>query len=130
MLKTAQIVSSLAVAEPLIVRAARAAEVAGAHADVVDTESRFPQESLEALKAEKLLGIMVPAALGGEEADVADVVDICYTLGRACSSTGMIYAMHQVKAACIANHGMDSQWHREVDTAIRAFRPGCSRVLP
>ena len=56
---------------------------------------------------------MVPQALGGEHASVADVVDVCYTLGRACSSTGMIYAMHQVKAACIAHHGMDSAWHRD-----------------
>ena len=76
-------------------------------------QAAFPHEALEALKAEKLLGIMVPAALGGEEAGIADVADICYALGRACSSTGMIYAMHQVKAACIVRHGMDSQWHRD-----------------
>jgi acyl-CoA dehydrogenase len=59
------------------------------------------------------LGILAPAALGGENAAVSDVVDICYTLGRACSSTGMIYAMHQVKAACVAYHGMASPWHRD-----------------
>lgn len=113
MLKTAQTVSPLPVAEPLSARAARAAEVAAAHANVVDAESRFPQEAIDALKAEKLLGIMVPASLGGEEASVAEVVDVCYTLGRACSSTGMIYAMHQVKAACVAYHGMESQWQRD-----------------
>jgi acyl-CoA dehydrogenase len=113
MLKTAQTVSPLPVAEPLNVRAARAAEVAAAHANAVDADSRFPQEALDTLKAEKLLGILVPASLGGEEASVAEVVDVCYTLGRACSSTGMIYAMHQVKAACVAYHGMDSQWQRD-----------------
>ena len=68
---------------------------------------------MAALKAEKLLGIMVPASLGGEEASVAEVVDVCFALGRACSSTGMIYAMHQVKAACVVHHGMDSAWHRD-----------------
>src|ERR1700712_2445261 len=99
--------------DSLATRAARAAEVAAAHAGAVDADSRFPQEAIDALKAEKLLGIMVPAALGGEAASVSDVVDVCYTLGRACSSTGMIYAMHQVKAACIAHHGMESEWHRE-----------------
>lgn len=113
MLKTAQTVSPLPVAESLRARAARAAEAAAAHAHAVDAESRFPQEAFDVIKAEKLLGIMVPASLGGEEASVADVVDICYTLGRACSSTGMIYAMHQVKAACIAYHGMASPWHRD-----------------
>jgi len=113
MLQTAQTVSSLSSAESLVIRATRAAEIAAAHAGAVDAGGRFPQEAIDALRSEKLLGIMVPSALGGEQASVADVVDICYTLGRACSSTGMIYAMHQVKAACVAYHGMDSKWHRD-----------------
>ena len=113
MLQTAQTISSLSAAESLTVRAARAAEIAAAHAGTVDADSRFPQEAMDALRSEKLLGIMVPSALGGEQASVADVVDVCYSLGRACSSTGMIYAMHQVKAACVAYHGMDSKWHRD-----------------
>ncbi len=61
---------------------------------------------MAALRSEKLLGIMAPQSLGGEAAGVGDVVDVCYRLGRACSSTGMIYAMHQVKAACVVHHGM------------------------
>ncbi len=112
MAQTAQTVS-LPVPGDLISRAARVAGIAATHAGEVDAESRFPQEALDALKAEKLLGIMVPAQLGGEQASVADVVDVCYTLGRACASTGMIYAMHQVKAACITHHGLDSAWHRD-----------------
>ena len=113
MLQTAQTVSSLSSAESLPVRAARAAEIAAAPANAVDAESRFPAEAMDALRSEKLLGIMVPSALGGEEASVADVVDVCYALGRACSSTGMIYAMHQVKAACVAYHGMENSWQRD-----------------
>jgi len=101
-----------AAVESIAIRAARAAVVAAEHAAAVDADSRFPQEAIDALKAENLLGILVPAELGGEEASVADVVDVCYALGRACSSTGMIYAMHQVKAACVAYHGMESEWHR------------------
>ena len=112
MAQTAQTVP-LPIRDDLASRAARVAMIAAAHADDVDARSRFPQEALDALKAEKLLGIMVPRELGGEEASVADVVDVCYTLGRACSSTGMIYAMHQVKAACIAHHGLDGPWHRD-----------------
>src|SRR4051812_44463067 len=96
----------------LNVRAQRVAEIAAAQADAVDRDARFPFEALAALKGEKLLGIMVPASLGGEEASVGEVVDICYRLGQACSSTAMIYAMHQVKAACIVHHGMDSAWQR------------------
>src|ERR1700712_872205 len=111
MLQTVQTASPPA--ENIAARAARAAEVAAAHAGAVDAQSRFPQEAMDALKAENLLGIMVPASLGGEEASVADVVDVCFRLGRACSSTAMIYAMHQVKAACVVHHGMDSAWHRD-----------------
>ncbi len=120
MLKTAPTVSPLPAAEPLKIRAERAAQAAALHADTVDAESRFPQEALETLKAEKLLGIMVPAALGGEEAGIGEIVDVCYMLGRACSATGMIYAMHQVTAACIARHGTDSQWHRDFMTRMVA----------
>jgi acyl-CoA dehydrogenase len=118
MLKTAQSISPFHAAESLGARAARAAEVAAAHAGAVDAACRFPQEAMDAIRSEKLLGIMVPASLGGEEASVAEVVDVCYALGRGCSSTGMIYAMHQVKAACIAYHGMDSAWHREFMTRM------------
>ena len=99
-------------AESLAVRADRVAEIAAAGADAVDRDARFPFEAIAALKAEKLLGILVPASLGGEEASVGDVVDICYRLGQACSSTAMIYAMHQVKAACVVHHGMDNAWQR------------------
>ncbi|HEY4276291.1 MAG TPA: acyl-CoA dehydrogenase family protein [Rhizomicrobium sp.] len=99
--------------EPLTERMERAAAIAAAHAGAVDAEARFPLEAITALKAEGLLGIMVPAALGGEEKNVSEVVDVCYRLGRACSSTAMIYAMHQVKAACVVHHGMDSAWHRD-----------------
>ena len=98
--------------EKIAARAARCAQIAAAHAAAVDADSRFPVEAMDALKAENLLGILVPPELGGEGASVADVVDVCYALGRACSSTGMIYAMHQVKAACVVYHGMESPWHR------------------
>lgn len=110
MLQTAQTLSPSP--EPLSIRAARAAVIAAQYANDVDANSRFPQEAMDALRSENLLGIMVPPELGGEGASVADVVDICYALGKACSATGMIYAMHQVKAACIVDHGMESSWHR------------------
>src|SRR6202012_4074525 len=32
---------------------------------------------------------------------------------RACAATGMIYAMHQVKVACVVRHGVGSDWHRD-----------------
>ena len=102
-----------AVAEPFLARADRVAAIAAQHADAVDAAGRFPEEAVEALRAEKLFAIMVPRELGGEGATTADVVDVCYRLGRACAATGMIYAMHQVKVACVVRHGMESDWHRD-----------------
>jgi acyl-CoA dehydrogenase len=42
--------------------------------------------------------------LGGEGANIAEIADVCYILGQACSSTALIYAMHQIKMACIVRH--------------------------
>jgi acyl-CoA dehydrogenase len=99
--------------DDIAVRAGRVARIASLHADAVDREARFPAEAIAALKAERLLGLQAPRALGGEDGSIGDVADVCYILGRACSSAAMIYAMHQVKAACIVQHGSDGAWHRD-----------------
>ena len=49
-------------------RATRVATVAKAYADEVDRVGRFPQEAVDAMKAERLLSIQVPSELGGESA--------------------------------------------------------------
>ena len=85
-------------------RAQAAATVAGTHALEVDANSRFPAEAFAEIRKQRLLGVMVPPALGGEGASLAKVVDVCYTLGQACAATGMIYAMHQIKMGCIVRH--------------------------
>ena len=96
-------------------RAGRVAQVAAAHAAAVDSAGRFPQECVAALKAERLLGILVPQSLGGEGASLGEVADVCFLLGQSCSSSGMIYAMHQVKVGCVTRHCGD--------------RPGLVRIL-
>jgi acyl-CoA dehydrogenase len=92
-------------------RAQAAAAIAAAHAAAVDTDARFPDEAFAAIRAQRLLGILVPAELGGEGATIADVVDVCYVLGRACASTAMIYAMHQIMVACLVRHAREHAWH-------------------
>ena len=88
-----------------------AASAAAQHAGEVDRAGRFPAEAVAALKAQRLFGMAVPKELGGEEASTTDVADSCFRLGRACSSTAMIFAMHQIKVACILRHGRGSAWH-------------------
>lgn len=108
-LATASIHRSAAPAATLGERAAAVASVAARHAAEVDSAPRFPAESFAAVKAQRLLGILAPPNLGGEGAAVHQVADVCYRLGQACSSTAMIYAMHQVKVACLVRHGRGSE---------------------
>jgi acyl-CoA dehydrogenase len=88
----------------LTARARAAAEVAKTNAGAVDAEARFPSESFAEIRRQRLLGIQVPQTLGGEGASIAEIADVCYILGQACSSTALIYAMHQIKMACIVRH--------------------------
>lgn len=94
-------------------RAMQVAEIAREHAADVDALARFPSEAIAAAKAAGLVGAMVPVELGGEAATVSDMVEVCYVLGQACSSTGMIFAMHQVKAACLIRHAGEDAWVKD-----------------
>jgi acyl-CoA dehydrogenase len=88
----------------LTARARPAADVAKMTAAAVDAEARFPRESFAEIRKQRLLGIQVPQPLGGEGAGIAEIADVCYILGQACSSTALIYAMHQIKMGCIVRH--------------------------
>ncbi|WP_022721846.1 acyl-CoA dehydrogenase family protein [Rhodopseudomonas sp. B29] len=95
---------------PLTERGAKVAEIAAADAEAVDREGRFPKAALDAAKLHRLLGAQIPVEFGGEGASIEDVAEMCYTLGRACSSTAMIVAMHQTKVACLVRHGRGNEW--------------------
>jgi len=90
-------------------RAQAAAAVAAKNSQSVDAAARFPTEAFDVIREQRLLGIMVPTSLGGEGASLGDVTDVCYQLAQACASTGMIYAMHQVKVACLVRHHQGSR---------------------
>jgi acyl-CoA dehydrogenase len=104
-------------------RARTVAAIAAQHAPDVDSAARFPAEAFAAVKAQRLLGIMVPKAGGGEGASIADVADVCYLLGQSCASSGMIYAMHQIKMACILRHMRSSA------TLAETLRRVCTEQL-
>src|SRR5689334_11555803 len=97
-----------------------AATVAAAAADDVDEKGRFPQEAIEAIRAHKLLGAQIPTRLGGFGASIHDITEMCYTLGRGCSSAAMIFAMHQTKVACLVRHGRDSAYHEKLMRRVAA----------
>jgi acyl-CoA dehydrogenase len=93
-------------------RAELMATAAAGAADKVDHEAKFPSEAFVVAKSQRLLGIQAPIELGGEAASVSDVADLCYLLGRACASTAMIFAMHQIMVTILVRHAPNSAWHR------------------
>jgi acyl-CoA dehydrogenase len=104
----------------LTARARAAADVARANAAAVDAEARFPGEAFAELRKQRLLAIQVPQALDGEGATIAEIADVCYILGQSCSSTALIYAMHQIKMACIVRHFKNNAAHERILRRIGA----------
>ena len=93
-----------------IERTAAVASAAAADADEVDRDARFPQSRYRYRARAKAARRQIPVEFGGFGASIYDVTDICYTLGRACASTAMIFAMHQTKVACVVRHGRGSPY--------------------
>src|SRR5579875_1928115 len=79
-------------------------EVSAPVADEVDRDARFPKESIDALRADGLLAALVPPSHGGPGMPMPVVADTVRMLAHHCSSSAMVYAMHQIQVACIARH--------------------------
>jgi acyl-CoA dehydrogenase len=85
----------------------RTCEVTTEHAGDADRDARFPVEALTVLRETGLLGLMVPAELGGFGGDVDDLVDVTIELGRADLSVALVFAMHCQQAAAVARFGSE-----------------------
>ncbi len=90
-----------------------AAGVAADNAAKVDADSRFPIETLTALREVAALSAPVPRELGGLGCSMGELTELCSTLAQGCGSSGMVLAMHFIQVACIARHGMGSPYLRE-----------------
>ena len=90
-----------------------AREVAAQHAPDVDSKARFPSETFEALKQARLLSAAVPKELGGAGCNMRELTEMCSVLAQGCAASGMILAMHHIQIACIARHGMSSDFFRK-----------------
>jgi acyl-CoA dehydrogenase len=89
-----------------------AQEIAAVHADAVDRDARFPHEAITALREAEALSAFVPAELGGGGVSVPTLARACFELGRRCSATAMVFAMHQIQATTIVRH-LDGEWFEE-----------------
>ena len=90
-----------------------AGDVAAAHADAVDRDARFPEEAVAALREVRALSAFVPIELGGSGVSFAALARACYELGRRCSSTAMVFAMHQIQAATVVRHLEGTAWFED-----------------
>jgi alkylation response protein AidB-like acyl-CoA dehydrogenase len=76
--------------------------VAGQYAADVDSDARFPEEAVTALRDSGLLGLTLSRELGGLGAGPHELVEVLGSLAGVCGSTAMIYLMHVSAAMPIA----------------------------
>lgn len=79
-----------------------AAEVAQPAASEVDSDARFPQESIDALAQQGLFGLCLPVESGGLAQPPRVFAAVVEELATACPSTAMIYVMHIAASQAMA----------------------------
>jgi len=102
--------------QQLIARTARdyAERVIRPAAADLDRESRFPTEILKGLADLGLMGVNVPAALGGAEAGAVAYALAMMEIARACASTAVTMSVTNMVAEVIATFGSEAQRERHV----------------
>lgn len=93
-------------------RAEAVARVAREYADTVDGESRFPRETIDEARAQGLLAAPMAEADGGLDYSITELCRLLERVGRECTSSAMILAMHYSQALCLTRHA-DTEWLRE-----------------
>ncbi|WP_037076720.1 acyl-CoA dehydrogenase family protein [Pseudonocardia spinosispora] len=97
------------------------AKVAASAADDVDRTASFPEEAMAALREQGLLR-PGPGAEPGRYWSAREVLAVSATLGQACASTAMIWAMHQGQLLSVARQRtateaarsfVDAAWHSQ-----------------
>lgn len=96
---------------PTELAAGIAEQVAAPAAQSVDEESRFPTETIGALREAGMLAALIPVEDGGLGWSLEDVARSVTELAKGCSSGAMVYAMHQIQVACLVRHGHNPALH-------------------
>ncbi len=90
-----EVVDAIATAERL---APRLAGRAAAH----DVDARFPEADFDDLRSGQLMGLMVPARLGGPGATFEDYARVAMALAAGNGATALIYNMHTSVTGALA----------------------------
>ena len=67
-----------------------------------DATGSFPRKQVDALANAGILGLTVPAGLGGGGAGLREAATVVRELGAVCGSTAMIVTMHYAATAALA----------------------------
>lgn len=100
------------------VRALAEKEIAP-HAQAVDEEHRFPQETKNALVKNGLYAAHVPAEFGGDGADALATVLIIEEVARACGSSSLIPAVNKLGSVPLILGGNDEQKKRWLPRLVK-----------
>ena len=85
--------------------------VVAREAPVADQKGAYVRESIDALRKEKLTGLVVPKEFGGHGMGLFSLARISEELGSHYASVGLCFGMHCVGSAVIAAKA--TSWHRE-----------------
>jgi acyl-CoA dehydrogenase len=88
-------------------------EISAPNADDVDRNARFPVESIDALREQGALSAYVPTEHGGGGVAFETLAAACFTLGRRCGASAMVFAMHQIQVATIVHHLEGAPWFED-----------------
>jgi alkylation response protein AidB-like acyl-CoA dehydrogenase len=80
-------------------------DVIGLHAMAVDSAGAFPRESIEALRAAGLLGLVSASDVGGGGEGLRAATQVVERIAQTCGSTAMIVCMHYAGVAVIEKFG-------------------------
>lgn len=81
------------------------AEIVTPDARAVDGDGAFPRKAVDALGAAGVLGLTVPAALGGTGGGLREAAAVVERLSQACGSTAMVVLMHYAGTALLNSTG-------------------------
>jgi len=73
----------------------------------VDEDATFPVDSFEAIKKEKITGLVVPKEYGGQGLGLEEHTQTVLAFASSCATTGLCYMMHNVATMCIVAFGSD-----------------------
>jgi len=90
-----------------------ARDVAAVNADDVDRSARFPVETIDALREQRVLSAFVPTEYGGGGVCLETLAKCCLDLGRYCGASAMVFAMHQIQVVTIVRHLRRDPWFEQ-----------------